>query len=195
MSAHAKGVPFVPMQIEVRERRFTAEEYLRMAEVGVLGEDERVELLDGRIVEMSPEGDAHAKAVRRLTAALVFAYVPAGFEVGVQSTHRAGPDEMPQPDLCVAPEAPGLVTMSDSLLVIEVADSSLAKDRVWKRRLYAKAGAPRYWIVEIPERQVRVLEDLQGGDYRDERVVGEGDLLILPAVGTAVPVSDILPPR
>lgn len=102
---------------------------------------------------------------------------------------------MPEPDLAVVTAGTGrVVDVSESLLVVEVADSARATDRTEKRQLYAEAGAPRYWIVEIPERQVRVLEDLRGGDYRNERVVGEGDDLMLPVVGTAVAVSDILPP-
>lgn len=179
----------------VHRRRFTADEYLRLVELGILDEDEAVELVGGEVVEMSPDGDAHAKAVRRLTAALVLAYAPAGFEVGVQSTHRAGPYEMPEPDLCVAPELPGLVQISESILVVEVADTSLSTDRVRKRRLYANAGAPCYWIVEIPHRQVRVLEEPESGDYRSERVATEGGSLALPVVGTLVPVAAVLPPR
>ena len=179
----------------VHRRRFTADEYLRLAELAILDEDEPVELVGGEVVTMSPDGDAHAKAVRRLTAALVLAYAPAGFEVGVQSTHRAGPNDMPEPDLCVAPETPGLVQVSDSILVVEVADTSLSTDRGRKRRLYAGAGAPRYWIVEIPDRQVRVLEEPDGEDYRAERLVKEGEGLSLPVVGSPVEVTALLPPR
>lgn len=179
----------------VCRRRFTADEYLRLVELGILDEDEPVELVGGEVVEMSPEGEGHAKSVRRLNTVLVLAYAPAGFEVGVRSTHRAGPHEMPEPDLCVAPEAPGLVQISESVLVVEVAHTSLSTDRVRKRRLYANAGAPCYWIVETPHRQVRVLEEPEGGDYRSERVVKEDESLALPVVGTLVPVATLLPPR
>jgi Uma2 family endonuclease len=184
------------MQAEVRERRFTAEEYLRMAEAGILGEDDRVELLDGRIVEMSPQGDAHVASVERATQALVLAYAGSGYAVRVQSTHRAGPRSMPEPDLAVVVAGTDRVLdVSESVLVVEVADTALATDRTAKRQLYAEAGAPRYWIVEIPERQVRVLEEPEGGDYVSERVIGQDGVLALPVVGTAVAVADILAPR
>jgi Uma2 family endonuclease len=177
-------------------RRFTPDDYLRMVELGILEEDEPIELLDGEIVEMSPEGDAHAEGVRRVNTALVLAYAPAGFAVGPQSTHRAKPSSMPEPDACVVPETTrGVADVEQSVLLVEVSDTSLAKDRARKRRMYAVAGAPCYWIIEIPHRQVRVLEEPQGGDYRSERVVGDNGVLSLPVVGAPVAVADILPVR
>jgi Uma2 family endonuclease len=77
--------------------------------------------------------------------------------------------------------------------VVEVADSSLAKDRKVKRGIYAEAGAPRYWIVEIPERMIRVLEDPHGGDYRTEKVVHADGALILPFIDVEVRAADLLP--
>jgi Uma2 family endonuclease len=196
----ARGVELLEGEI-VQERgdgsehpwRFTGEEYLRLPEIGVLHDDERVELVDGEVIEMSPDGPDHAMVVRRLNSIFTMAYIPAGFEVGVQSTHVANPGTLPQPDLVVAPLLPGLVNIVDAILVVEVANTSLTWDRTRKRRLYAEAGAPCYWIVEVPLRQVRVLEDRSAGDYRSERVVPEGGRLTLPVVGTEIDVASFLP--
>jgi Uma2 family endonuclease len=196
----ARGVELLEGEI-VQERgdgshqpwRFSGEEYYRLVEIGVLDEDERVELIDGEIIEMSPAGADHAQIIRRLNSIFVMAYAPAGFEVGVQTTHVATPNTFPEPDLVVAPVLTGLVRIVDSILVVEVANTSLSYDRNRKRRLYAEVGAPRYWIVEIAHRQVRVLEDRSGGDYRSERVVGENESLKLPEVGTEIPLAAFLP--
>lgn len=196
----ARGVELLRGEI-VQERgdgsyqpwRFTGDDCRRMAEIGVLDEDERVELIDGEIIEMSKEGPDHTEVIRRLTTILVLAYAPAGCEVGVQSTHVVNSITYPQPDLVVAPILRGHVRIVDSILVVEVADASLSYDRNQKRRMYAETGAPRYWIVEVKPRQVRMLEDPLGGDYHTETVASEREMVELPKVGTQVPVSSFLP--
>lgn len=174
-------------------RRFSADEYMRMVDAGILTTDDHVELLDGDIVEMSAQGDPHVEAVMRATRALVLAYEGSGYGIRPQSTHRAGPRSVPEPDITVGPNVGGVVEVRNTILLIEVSDTTLAKDRVLKRRIYADAGAPRYWIVEVGERQVRVLDDLVNGQYRIERVVGDTDTLMLPVIETALPVAEILP--
>jgi Uma2 family endonuclease len=176
-------------------RRFSADEYMRMVDAGILTPDDHVELLDGEIVEMSPQGDPHVEAVVRATKVFVLAYADGPYDVRPQCTHRAGPRSVPEPDLTVTPTIPGVVEVSQSLLVIEVSDSTLAKDRILKRKLYAEAGAPRYWIVEVGERQVRVLEEPDGEHYRVERIVDEWGTLMLPGIDVPLPVADILPIR
>lgn len=183
----------MPVGSGLPTRRFTADEYMRMADVGILTPDDHVELLDGEIVELSPQGDPHVESVIRLTKVLVLAYADGPFDVRPQLTHRAGPRSVPEPDLTVTPSIPGVVDVSTSLLVVEVCDSTLAKDRILKRRIYGEAGAPRYWIVEVGERQVRVLDDLYEGHYRVERVVGKDGTLILPGIDVPLAVADILP--
>jgi len=184
----------VVMATEVRQRRFTADEYMRMVEVGILDEDDHVELLDGRIVEMGPQGDAHVATIEHATEALVPAYAGSGYAVRVQSTHRAGTYSVPEPDLVVVPRRTNRVLdVAQSLLVIEVSDTSRARDTKLKRRLYAEAGAPRYWIVDIPERRVLMLSGPQDGDYRHDEVVAEDGILTLPVVGAAIRAAEVLP--
>lgn len=183
------------MAIEAPRRLLTADEYIAMSEAGVFGPDERIELLDGEIVEMSAMGAAHIKACTRATEALVVAYLSSPYEVRPMSTHRAGPRSVPEPDLSVVARSENdVVEVEKSLLLVEVADSSLKIDREWKASIYARAGAPLYWIVEIPYRRVRVMSDPQGGDYRHESLVEEGGELVLPGVDRTVEVGALLHP-
>jgi Uma2 family endonuclease len=184
------------MATGTRLRRFTADEYLAMVDAGILGPDDRVELLDGEIVEMSPQGDVHGYVHERLIRVLVLAYEGSGMAVRAASTTRAGRTSAPEPDAAVVP--PAVLPLPDvhgSVLVVEIADSSLWIDRRTKRAIYARAGAPCYWIVEVRPRQVRVLTRPNGDDYRDEVLLGEDDTLTLPLVGVEVAVAELLPPR
>ena len=116
------------MAVPIARRRFTVEDYHRMAEAGILGEDDRVELIAGEIVEMSPVGGRHVEAVSRFTR-LLSRQVGDGMLVNVQSPIRLANDGEPEPDLAVVRDrAYGgeLPTAADVLLVIEVADTSLA---------------------------------------------------------------------
>lgn len=183
------------MSTQAPRHLFTADEYLAMVEAGVLGGDDHVELLDGEIVDMSPQGNAHSYACERLLRLLVLAYEGSGLAVRAASTSRAGPRSVPEPDAAVVPAAVFRIPeLGGSALVAEIADSSLAIDRHTKRRIYARAEVPCYWIVEIPARQVRVLTRPQGDDYLGEEIVGETGVLTLPVVGVEIGVAELLPP-
>ena len=119
------------VQVECARRLFTADEYMRMADVGILGEDERIELIRGEILTMSPIGPRHCTFVDRFTYVLVTA-LGARAWVRVQGTVRLFPDTMPEPDLAILRRettADAHPTPEDILLVIEVAETSLAYDR------------------------------------------------------------------
>jgi Uma2 family endonuclease len=112
------------------------------------------------------------------------------------TTFRAGPTSVPEPDFGVVPEGTGRVLdTGESVLLVEVSDTSLSTDRRRKRGIYARTGAPCYWIVEIPKRQVRVLTDPRDGDYRSEEIVPEAAALRLPVIGKEIPVAGLLPTR
>ena len=184
------------MAVEARRRLFTADEYFAMAEAGIFDEGPRVELLDGEVVEMSPQGDAHVHVSTRANHALVLAYDGTGYEVRPTSTFRAGPMSVPEPDFGVVPADTGKVPdTGESVVLVEVSDTSLSTDRRTKRAIYARTGAPCYWIVEIPKRQVRVLTDPRDGDYRSETIVPEAAALRLPVVGKEIPVARLLRAR
>src|SRR4051812_6877767 len=138
------------MAVSVPKRLFTVEEYYEMARVGILKPDERVELLDGEIVTLEPKTAAISWCVirlhRRLAALAGHAYM------SVHQPLRLDRQCEPEPDIAVirqdAPQDrhPG---PSDALLVVEVADSSFSVDRRRKRPMYARAGIPEYWIVDL----------------------------------------------
>ncbi len=140
-------------------RRFTSVEYHRMAETGVLHPDERVELIEGEIVEMSPIGARHARCVDRLTALLV-PLVTGRAIVRVQGPVLLSPTSEPQPDVALLawrgdfyPVAPG---PSDIMLVIEVADSSLLTDRRVKVPLYGRSGVSETWLIDLVGNRVEI---------------------------------------
>lgn len=149
-------------------RRITVKEYERMAEAGILDPDEKLELLDGVIVAVSPQGTPHATVVERLNVALVLA---------LAGTHRVRPQlpmrlsqySMPEPDFVVSPaEDRPPQHPRHALLIVEVADSSLRKDRELKLRLYAQAKVPEYWIVNTRDETIEVHREPSpvAGTYR-----------------------------
>jgi Uma2 family endonuclease len=195
MKNNGLGGTLVQMALTAPERPLTADEYMQMVEAGVFGPDDHIELLDGEIVEMSPQGKAHIKACTRTCEALVLAYASSDHEVRPMATHRAGPRSVPEPDFSVVARSENdVVEVAKSLLLVEVADSSLKIDRGWKASIYARAGAPLYWIVEIPYRRVRVFSDPVDGEYRTESVVDESGALALPATTHPIAISSLLHP-
>jgi len=156
--------------VELTRRRFTVAEYMRMAEVGLLDEDSRIELIRGEIVEMSPINVLHALCVNRLTM-LLSAKLTGRVIVSVQNPLQIDEYSIPQPDIALwklpfenyANRLPG---PPDVLLVIEVADSSIQYDRKTKTKLYGAAGITDYWIVNLAERQIEVYREPQTDGYR-----------------------------
>jgi Uma2 family endonuclease len=180
-------------------RRFTVDQYHRMIETGILGENDRVELVNGWIVEMSPIGPPHMTSVSLIFAALQ-ERLPAGWIVRVQGPVTLQTGE-PEPDLVVARGSlrdyrdrhPGV---SDIGMVIEVADASLQFDRVQKRMQYATAGIPVYWIVNLINRCVEVRRIPVGGDYSIQEVFGADGLVDLTLDGMDIgkfSIAEFLP--
>jgi Uma2 family endonuclease len=172
-----------------RPHRFSSAEYHRMAELGILHEDSRVELIRGQIVDMAPIGTAHIAMVNRLNRVLAPLVAAVG-SVSVQNPIRLGDGVEPEPDIAVLrlredDYEEALPRPEDVLLLIEVADSSLPDDRGWKADLYAAAGIQDYWIANLIERVFEVRRLPRGGRYQEiSRVGSEGVLepLLLPGV-------------
>ena len=159
-------------------RKWTPAEFDALCRSGVLREDERLELLDGELVPMTPPGEKHTDVTTRLTT-LVAKAAPEGLLVGSQSPLACG-ESRPQPDLYVIPEAEsrGDQFPRRALLVVEVADSSLREDR-YKVGVYARAGIPEMWLVNVQQQLVEAHTepDTEAGRYRAIRVLGRGDVL------------------
>jgi Uma2 family endonuclease len=186
------------MAVEVQRRRFSVDEYEQMGRVGILGEDDRVELLDGEIAKMAPIGLRHADCVNRLTRSLVTTFGDEAV-VLVQNPIRLSDWSEPQPDLALVRRRAGLYASShprpaDILLVVEVAGTSLASDRSVKIPLYARGGVSEVWLVDLSEETVTVYRDPRRAGYRSTHEVRRGDDLAPAAFpDRALNVADLLP--
>jgi Uma2 family endonuclease len=167
-------------------------EYEKLVDAGVF-DDERVELLGGAIVEMSPQSPQHAATIIRLTKLLVRAAGDRA-EICAQLPFVASDDSLPEPDLALVPLGDYDDARPDrALLVVEVAVASLGKDRLLKAELYARAGVPEYWIVNLIDRVVEVHTTPRDGVYADVRSVGREAKLRLVALPTVeLTIGDFL---
>jgi Uma2 family endonuclease len=178
--------------------RYTAEQYFGLVDQGVLREDDRVELLDGVIVATSLSGPRHASTISMILRAL-FAAVGDRASVRSQSPLIAGRWSVPEPDAAIVMGADRDYVSAhptNALLVVEASDSSLPQDRLTKSRIYAAAGIPEYWIVNLREGCLEVLRapDPATRSYADRRIVHRGDVVELAALpDVAVAVEDLLP--
>jgi Uma2 family endonuclease len=164
---------------------FTLEMYHKLGELGIFDEDDRVELLDGQIVEMSPIGDAHAACVYRLTN-LLARRTSGDVGVSTQSPVVLDPRWEPQPDIAVLRRPGGsggrwLPTAREVVLVIEVADTSLDRDRDLKIPRYAHAGIAETWLVDVNAHAITC--------YRDPRADGYADVVVVRRGGTLRPLQ------
>ncbi|MGQ0507964.1 MAG: Uma2 family endonuclease [Myxococcaceae bacterium] len=160
-----------PWQLSVRT-------YHRMIEAGIFGEDDHLELIEGVLIEMTPQGPPHAGAVQRLTSLLVKG-VGEEFAVRVQLPITLGDKSEPEPDFAVVPASadPTQSHPQTAPLVIEVANTSVRFDRAVKAAVYAKANIPEYWILNVAERAIEVFRDPdpQTGRYLSLRTVKGSD--------------------
>ena len=181
------------LEVDVARRLFTVEEYHRMAEAGILGENERVELIEGEIVEMAPIGHRHAGCVINLTR-LFITRLGDRAVVSPQNPVVIPPRSEPQPDLLLLrPRAvsysDGLPTFEDVLLAVEVADTTVRFDRLVKARLYASARIPEFWLCLAANGAVEVYRAPGTGGYADVTLHGPGEAiapLAFPAVDFVV---------
>jgi Uma2 family endonuclease len=182
------------MAVPLPRRLFTVDEYYQMAKVGIIRDDERVELLDGEIVPMNPIGSPHAWCVTRLMEA--FVPIIGAFRLIVQNPVRLDQKAEPEPDITIlrrdAPQDrhPG---PTDALLVIEVADSSIKKDRGRKRAMYARARIQEYWIVDLNADRIEVYRQPGARGYRSSTLVARGKTISpLCAPDLVVDVTTVL---
>ena len=185
------------MPVQAPRRLFTVRDFYQMAEAGILREDDRVELLAGEIVEMTPIGSRHAACVRQLQRAFHDQPWEAAI-VSVQNPVRLDDHSEPQPDITVIrfrsdfyrDAHPG---PNDVLLIVEVADTSADIDREVKVPLYARAGIPEVWVVDLAARAVDVYQGASPHGYERHRRMSTADRLTsdqLPSVDLAV--SDLV---
>ena len=170
-----------------------------MAEVRLLAPDARVELIEGEIIDMAPIGIHHTSVVDRLTRWLISAVSDEAI-VRVQGSFRLSGFTEPQPDVILLKPREDFywsrfATGDDTLLVIEVSDSTFRYDRKIKVPLYARYGIPEYWIVEIEKAQLHFFRSLVDGRYTDVSVTTAPGVTELPGLGgKSVDLSRLLTP-
>jgi Uma2 family endonuclease len=185
------------MAVEISRRRFTADDYQRMGQAGILSEDDRVELIDGEIVAMTPIGPRHCAAVDRTNRTMVML---AGDQaiVRVQGSVRLDHFTEPEPDLVLlrprddfyASAHPG---PSDILLIVEVAESSLDYDRDVKGPRYARLRVPEYWLADLEDGQLSCYSRPEGGVYQKVEGFRRGQRVSPTFVpGGSIAVDDLL---
>lgn len=182
------------MTVKLKHHRLSIQDYHRMMEVGILTAHDRVELINGEIIEMSPIGSPHAACVDFLAEELIIA-LQRKARVRVQNPIALLDYSEPEPDIVVV--KPGRYQSrhpraEEILLIIEVADTSLVYDRDIKGPLYAQAGIAEYWLVNLIDRQVEVYRRPEGGKYTQRFVLRGEDELVLEEFGMGFVVEDVV---
>ena len=182
------------VEIESKRRFFTADEFERMVAAGVFEEDERLELIDGEIVVMSPVGPGHGMCIALLNQRLVLGVGDRAL-VWIQSGARVALRSVPHPDVALLRRRSyrrANPTPEDILLVVEVADSSLRYDRTRKLELYATAGIAEYWLVNVTGEWVEVNRSPEGRGYLEsQRLQGRDTFAPLAFSDVAITVADL----
>jgi Uma2 family endonuclease len=180
---------------ELPRHLWTVEEYHRMGESGLL-DDARVELIEGEIIEMVPIGDAHAAVSNRLNRLLVLAVGDRGI-VAVGNPVRLSPRTEPQPDFSVLRPRADYQTRGprpeDVMLAVEVSDTTLRQDRRVKLALYARAGIPEFWIVNLEVGEIEVYRSPTGDTYASVERKGVSEVATIAALaGVTISIGEIL---
>lgn len=194
--------PIPPIEMPPRPARLlTVKEYLDMHRLGILTADDRVELLEGWLVEKMGKNPPHLRCADRLLQ-LLFSILPEGYFLRQEAPITFG-RSVPEPDFTILrgerdDYAKRLPSASDAAVVMEISDTTLAKDRKYKTELYSRAGIPVFWLVNLNERQIEVYSDpdTATSTYLTTVILGEEEVITLVVDGdevTLIPVKDILP--
>ena len=184
------------MGVELIRHRFTTKEYYQMIEAGILTEQDRVELIEGEIVEMSPVGFRHAAMVKRLIKVLS-PHIDDNVILGVQDPIHLPNNSEPEPDVVLVRARDdfydqGHPEPEDILLVIEVSESSFGYDFDVKIPLYGQVGIPEAWIVNLQDDELLVYTQPSEIGYKQQLRLRKGDEVSPPALPIPLPVADIL---
>ena len=181
----------------VRQRRFTREEYVRMAETGVLGPEDRTELIDGYLIEMTAQNAPHRAAIVNGTKLFVDLLRNTRYSVQVQSTLPLDCRNVPEPDFAIfrGDGSDLLDGEPDEVpLIVEVSDTTLTYDRTTKLVCYASNDIPEYWIVNLQTQTLECYRNPAADEYRERRTLERG-ATVAPRFEDALElaVADLLP--
>lgn len=184
------------MPADITKRLFDVDDYHRMAEAGILSEDDRVELIDGEILAMTPIGPRHNASVNRANHTLG-KIVGDHAIVQVQGSVRLDRFREPQPDIALLRPQPDFYASRlpgppDILLLIEIAESSLHYDREVKARIYAQSGVQEYWLIDLDDRSASCYRDPRGGAYQTLRQCHPGQSIAPEALPQCAIAVDML---
>ena len=195
-----KRLPSIADDFESAKRRlFTVEEYNRMGTAGILDEDERVELLDGEIIRMSPIGPRHVSNVNQLTRFFILTFDGLAI-VSTQNPIVTDRTSEPQPDIVLLRQrkdrySESLPTAADVLLIVEVSDTTLHRDRSKKLAIYGRAGVPEYWIVNLLDDTLEVYRVPTAKEYGIKKVLTrKNSIAALAFPKKKIAVRDLLLP-
>lgn len=174
----------------------TVDDVMAMVDAGILDDDDKVELLDGVLVEVSPQGGRHAEAIRRLNRLLVPIAIAEGLDVSPQCPLDVeSPISLPEPDFAVVPIGSGVSHAGGALLVIEISVSSRRIDLGCKAAIYAAAGVPDYWVLDLADDQLIAHREPAGEAYSSITALAGTDEVTAARLPLTVAVADLLPPR
>jgi Uma2 family endonuclease len=184
------------MQAVIERRTFTVDEYHQMAETGILTEDDRVELINGEIITMSPINSPHAGSVKRINALFTKLFAEEAI-ISVQDPLVVGDFSEPEPDIMLLkPQddfyASAHPQASDVFLLIEVAASSVQIDRQVKLPVYASAGVPEVWIVNLPDHQIELYRSPMNNYYQAKEVAKGNQTITVPHFRLSITAQDLL---
>lgn len=184
------------MSVQIAKRLLTVAEYHKMAEAGILDEDDRVELINGEIIEMLPIGSKHSGHVNRINAYFTILIGEKAI-ISIQNPIVIGGHSEPEPDIAILRYRADFYTdqhprPEDVLLIIEVADSSIDYDREIKLPLFADAGIPEFWIVNLEETKIEVYRNPLDNTYLDQEEVSKEGTITWDSFNLEIKANQIL---
>lgn len=173
------------MSVQLLRRKFTVKQYHKMVDAGILNEDDRVELIRGEIIQMTPIGRRHAACVARLTE-LFLVRLAGLITVWAQNPIELDDNSEPQPDVTLLRRRAdfyeaGKPQFQDIILLVEVADTTVETDRDVKIPLYAENGIAEVWLVDINEQCVEVYREPSPTGYQNIQKFQRGQTLFIQA--------------
>lgn len=185
------------MTVQLCRRLFTADEYERMAATGIFGEEDRIELIDGEIVTMTPIGSRHAGTVNRLLNLFLPLQAAQTTQLSIQNLIRLSAHSEPQPDLALLRPRSDFYASShpgpqDVFLLVEVAETSTDFDRQIKLPLYARAGIPEVWLIDLATEQIIVFSDPMPTGYQRSATYPRGTALTPLAFPSTLLLTDAI---
>ncbi|MEM6845379.1 MAG: Uma2 family endonuclease [Bacteroidota bacterium] len=184
-----------PIDQPPRRRKFTVEEYLTLIDNGFFHPDEKVELIEGELINKMGIGEKHATCVTKLLEIFFEAKVGTDYKISAQNPIRL-PNSRPEPDVVIHTSASleqGVDPVPEGIiLVVEVAQSTLKQDREVKLPIYAQAGISVYWIVNLETDNVEVYTKPAEGLYQEKKVYNPGESILISTLEREVVVSDFL---